>query len=158
MNIRKAENKDAAGVLHLLSQVLEIHAAIRPDIFISGTTKYTEKDLYDIFAAEDRRSYVAVDDSGTVLGYALCEIKQPPDSVNVVPFTTLYIDDLCVDSELRGRHIGKALFEYVKSEAKALGCYEVTLNVWEGNEPAQKFYESMGMKPMKTYMEFILDQ
>ena len=52
-----------------------------------------------------------------------------------------FIDDLCVDQEARGQHIGESLFEYVKSEAKQLGCYEVTLNVWAGNTPAEKFYE-----------------
>ena len=29
-------------------------------------------------------------------------------------------------------------------EAKRLGCYEVTLNVWAGNTSAEKFYEKMG--------------
>ena len=65
---------------------------------------------------------------------------------NMVPFKSLFIDDLCVDQEARGQHIGESLFEYVKSEAKQLGCYEVTLNVWAGNTPAEKFYEKMGMR------------
>ena len=59
----------------------------------------------------------------------------------MVPFKSLFIDDLCVDQEARGQHIGESLFEYVKSEAKQLGCYEVTLNVWAGNTPAEKFYK-----------------
>ena len=41
MNIRKAEEKDIPRLLALLGQVLQIHAEIRPDIFIPGTTKYT---------------------------------------------------------------------------------------------------------------------
>ena len=40
----------------------------------------------------------------------------------MVPFTSLFIDDLCVDAKARGQHIGESLFEYVKSEAKRLGC------------------------------------
>ena len=44
----------------------------------------------------------------------------------------IFIDDLCIDQEARGQHIGESLFEYVKNEAKQLGCYEVTLNVWTG--------------------------
>lgn len=42
MLIRRAEEKDIPKVIELLNQVLELHAVIRPDIFISGTTKYTE--------------------------------------------------------------------------------------------------------------------
>ena len=45
MNIRRAEEKDITGILNLLSQVLEVHAAIRPDYFISGTTKFTREEL-----------------------------------------------------------------------------------------------------------------
>ena len=41
MFIRKAEEKDIPRILELLGQVLQIHADIRPDIFIPGTTKYT---------------------------------------------------------------------------------------------------------------------
>ena len=43
----------------------------------------------------------------------------------------------------------RGLFEYVKGEAKRLGCYEVTLNVWAGNTSAEKFYEKMGLKPKR---------
>ena len=45
MIIRKAEKKDIPDLMRLLSQVLEIHAAIRPDIFVAGTTKYTKEEL-----------------------------------------------------------------------------------------------------------------
>lgn len=45
MNIRRAEEKDIPRIIELLKQVLQIHADIRPDIFISGTTKYTTDEL-----------------------------------------------------------------------------------------------------------------
>ena len=45
MNIRKAEEKDIPRLLALLGQVLQIHAEIRPDVFIPGTTKYTVREL-----------------------------------------------------------------------------------------------------------------
>lgn len=68
----------------------------------------------------------------------------------------MFIDDLCVDEHARGMRVGEQLFTYVKEEAKRLGCYEVTLNVWEGNDSARGFYERMGLKPKETQMEYIL--
>ena len=68
----------------------------------------------------------------------------------------LFIDDLCVDASTRGQHIGEKLFVHVKEEAKRLGCYEVTLNVWAGNTSAEKFYEKMGLKTKEQQMEYIL--
>lgn len=158
MTIRPAEARDIPGVLALLAQVLSLHADLRPDVFIPGTTKYSAEELLALFRDETRRSYVAVDEADRVLGYALCILCPPSQASNTVPFSSLYIDDLCVDRTLRGQHIGSALFSFVKEEARALGCYQVTLNVWEGNDGARAFYEKMGMKPQKTQMELVLEE
>ena len=91
-----------------------------------------------------------------MIGYAFCKLEQPSASQNMVPHRKLYIDDLCVDASARGLHVGEELFNYVKKEAVQLGCYEVTLAVWEGNESARGFYEHMGLKPKETIMEYIL--
>ncbi|MBQ4257707.1 MAG: GNAT family N-acetyltransferase [Clostridia bacterium] len=154
--IRKAQEKDIPKILSLLSQVLEIHAAIRPDVFISGTTKYTNEELIGILQNEKTPVYVAVDENDETVGYAFCILKEQPFSNNMVPFASLFIDDLCVDENCRGRHIGEALFRFVMQEAKRLGCYEVTLNVWEGNDSAKRFYEKMGMKTKESQLELIL--
>ena len=156
MKIRKAEEKDIPRLLALLGQVLQIHAEIRPDIFISGTTKYTVGQLAELLKQEDKPIYVAVDEDDVCRGYAFCQLKEQPFSTNMVPFKSLFIDDLCVDRQARGQHIGESLFEYVKQQAKELGCYEVTLNVWAGNTPAEHFYEKMGMKTKELPMEYIL--
>ena len=69
---------------------------------------------------------------------------------------TLYIDDLCVDENARGQHIGRELYDYVLGRARTEGYYNITLNVRTCNESAKKFYESIGMTPYKTGMEQIL--
>ena len=91
---------------------------------------------------------------GVVLGYAFC-VLQHFSSGSLRPLTTLYIDDLCVDESTRGRHIGRALFEYVKAFARENGCYNITLHVWERNPDARSFYEKQGMTPQFTSMELI---
>ena len=156
MHIRKAEEKDILKIMELLGQVLQIHADIRPDIFIPGTTKYTEEELKALLKEEEKPIYVAVNDEDVCIGYAFCQIQEQPFSNNMVPFKSLFIDDLCVDQQIRGQHIGENLFEYVKSEARKLNCYEVTLNVWTGNTSAEKFYEKMGMRTKERQMEYIL--
>ena len=155
MKIRRAEAKDADRVIELLSQVLEIHAAIRPDVFVSGTTKHSRAEVLAIFADDSSPVYVAEED-GAVIGYAFCVIKDRPKKEFFVPGRALDIDDLCVDASARGVGVGEALFRFVKEEAKRLGCESVTLNVWEGNAPARAFYEKMGMRPQRTVMEYFL--
>lgn len=156
--LRRAENKDTAKVLDLLHQVLEVHAALRPDLFISGTTKYTEEELHAIFADDHRPVYVATNEEGNVLGYAFCVLEEPVCSENLYPHRTLYIDDICVDQAARGQHVATALYNHVKGEAKRLGCYSITLNVWTGNTGAEQFYAAMGMKPRKTMLESVIGE
>ena len=156
MNIRRANEKDIPRLIELLGQVLQIHADIRPDIFIAGTTKYTNEELLEMIKDDTNPIYVAADENDVCMGYAFCRLREQLFSNNMVPFTSLFIDDLCVDALTRGQHIGEALFEHVKSEAKRLGCYEVTLNVWAGNTSAEKFYEKMGLKTKERQMEHIL--
>ena len=156
MTIRKAEEKDIPRIIELLGQVLQIHAHIRPDIFIPGTTKYTADELKAFLKNKANPIYVAVNEEDVCVGYAFCQLREQPFSNNMVPFKSLFIDDLCIDQQERGQHIGESLFNYVKNEAKRLGCYEVTLNVWAGNTSAEKFYEKMGMKTKERQMEYIL--
>lgn len=156
MKIRRAIEKDADRVLYILRQVLEVHAALRPDLFISGTTKYTKEELLAIFQDEKRPVYVAVTEEDVVEGYCFCVINEQEKTNNMPAMKWIYIDDLCVDEKARGKHIATALFNYVKEEAKKMGCYELTLNVWEGNDPARSFYDNMGMQVKETQMEYIL--
>ena len=156
MNIRRATESDMDGLNNLLNQVLMVHHKGRPDIFKANCKKYTDEELLGIIADDSRPIFVAADEDGAVMGYAFCVFQQHIDNNILTDIKTLYIDDLCVDENIRGRHIGKSLYDYVVDFAKNSGCYNVTLNVWSLNEGAMKFYEKCGLKPQKIGMEIIL--
>lgn len=158
ITIRRADSRDIDKTMKLLGEVLELHATLRPDIFISGTTKYTRGELQAIFDNDQTPVFAAIDGSGEMVGYAFCVMKRQPFSTNMHDFSTLYIDDLCVDENCRGQHVGTLLFEHVKQYAKEQGCHDVTLNVWEGNDNARRFYKKMGMFVKETQMEIIIDK
>ena len=156
MQIRRAKQQDIEGLDRLLYQVLMVHHNGRPDLFKDHVKKYTDEQLLAIIADDERPIFVGVDEAEHVLGYAFCIFEQQLDSNVMTPIKTLYIDDLCVDETLRGQHVGSRIYEHVLGFAKENGCYHVTLNVWECNPSARKFYESMGLVPYKTCMEKIL--
>ena len=106
--------------------------------------------------AEKRDTPVFVYDDGKIAGHAFCQITQVKDHRLLQDRKTLYIDDICVDETVRGQHIGRALYEYVRDYARSLRCNSITLNVWEGNDGAYAFYRRMGMKVQKTGMEAVL--
>ncbi len=152
--IRKADKGDIKRIIELLHQVDMVHHVIRPDLFKPNTTKYNEQELESLL--NDVSKPIFVLDDGEVQGYAFCQITEVKDDQLLEDIKTLYIDDICVDEKARGRHVGKALYEYVRDYARSIGCNNITLNVWEGNESALRFYQSMGMQVQKTTMEIIL--
>ena len=153
--IRKAIKDDIGRIIDLLHQVNMVHHVIRPDLFRPHTTKYDRQELENLLNVEEKPVFV-FDSGDGVSGYAFCQITEIKDDILLQDIKTLYIDDICVDGNARGRHVGKALFEYVREYAKSIGCHNITLNVWEGNIPASRFYQNMGMKVQKTTMETIL--
>ncbi len=155
MIIRRAQKKDINAILELLFQVLEIHHRGRPDIFKTHAVKYKGEELAELIKDDARPIFVA-EIEGEVAGYAFCIIQQHENDNILTDIKTLYIDDLCVDEDRRGKHIGKALYEHVLGFAKEIGCYNLTLNVWEENKNAKSFYEHSGMSVQKTVMEKIL--
>ena len=152
MLIRLAENKDIPGLIALLKQVGQVHRDIRPDIFRPGCQKYDETALLQLLTDETRPIFVA-DDQGFVAGYCFCILRSYQNDGAMQDRAELYIDDLCVDENRRGQHIGSALYTHVLSYAREKGCQFVTLNVWQGNHSAMKFYENAGMTPRSITME-----
>lgn len=156
MEIRRAKLQDMDGINKLLNQVLMVHHNGRPDLFKANVKKYTDEELAVIIADDSKPIFVGVDEQEQVLGYAFCVFQQHVNNNILTDIKTLYIDDLCVDEEKRGLHIGRQLYDYVLAFARTSGCYNVTLNVWSCNESALKFYEKCGLVPQKIGMEKIL--
>ncbi len=154
--IRKADNRDIDDVLRLLVQVNDVHAEIRPDLFVKGHTKYTVGELERIFADSATPVFVDADEKGRILGYCFCVMHDNTDSRHLQRIKTLYIDDLCIDEDARGTGVGRRLYEHAKEYARKQGCHNLTLNVWDGNETAMGFYRRMGLTTQKTTMETIL--
>lgn len=157
MNISIAEEKHIPGMIELLKQVGQVHHLGRPDLFRAGAQKYNEADLRNLLQDGSRPIFIA-EEEGKVLAYGFCIVKVTKNDPVLADNTTLYIDDLCVDENSRGKHIGKAIYARIVQYAKAIGCGSVTLNVWAFNESAKGFYESLGMKPQKIGMEMRLEE
>ena len=153
--IRKATIKDIPKIMDLLSQVCLVHHNGRPDIFKIGT-KYSSAELEALLCDEQRPILVSVDENDEVMGYCFCIFQQHINNSILTDIKTLYIDDLCVDENLRGKHIGKELYEAAVKLARDSGCYTLTLNVWSCNPSAMRFYEAQGLAPQKVGMELVL--
>lgn len=155
IHTRKAEKKDIPALHSLLNEISRIHHEGRPDLFNIGE-KYSDAELEVVLRHPERVVLVATDENDNVAGYAICILQTHAHERVLTHVRTLYLDDLCVSPDQRGKHVGRILMEAAKEEARRLDCYNFTLNVWACNEKAIRFYEQCGMQVQKIGMESIL--
>ena len=111
--IRRANKGDIEAINSLLMQVLNVHHKGRPDIFKGGTKKYTNEELNGIIENDITPVFV-YEENNNIEGYCFCIFQQHINNNILTDIKTLYIDDLCVDENSRGKHIGTKLYEFVK--------------------------------------------
>lgn len=157
MTIRLAQPKDIPALLGLLGQILSVHHQARPDIFKESGGKYSPQELEQLMAQDKTPIFVYENADGQILGHLFVTIKEVSNNPVLHSIKTLFIEDLCVDQAARGQKIGDQLYQFAVSYAKEIGCYNLTLNVWNDNEGALRFYQRQGMKPQETVMETIID-
>lgn len=154
--IRRAELEDIPRIEALLGQVLLVHHMGRPDIFKEKGQKYTREELKDLILDRENPIFVYTDDTGLVVGHCFCQSIEKPESSNSFARKTLFIDDLCIDESMRGKHVGKEMYDYVKCFAIENKYNNIALHAWECNPKAVGFYEHLGMQIQQYTMEEIL--
>lgn len=68
----------------------------------------------------------------------------------------LYLEDLFVKPEVRGKGYGRALLVYLAKVARDRGCGRMEWAVLNWNEPAIEFYRKLGAKPMNEWTVYRL--
>ena len=148
--------------------MLEIRTANAADAtlilqFITDLATY-EKAASEVIATEaDIKNSLFADDSTTQA--VICEIQGKPIGFAVYFFTYstwlgkngIYLEDLYVTPEYRGKGAGKVLLKYLAKLAVAKNCGRFEWRVLDWNEPARKFYESFGALPQSEWIGYRLD-
>ena len=143
---------------------LEIRAATAGDVplildFIRGLAEY-EHLLHEFEASEERLTAQLFPASGRPAAECILAFHGGAAAGFALFFTNfstflakpgLYLEDLFVRPELRGRGIGKALLLHVARLANQRGCGRMEWTVLDWNEPAIRFYDSLGAKKMPDW-------
>ncbi|MBM7636086.1 GNAT family N-acetyltransferase [Streptococcus saliviloxodontae] len=157
MTIRQADKSDIPRLQELLLQILQVHHDVRPDLFRSEGSKFTDQELVELIDNPKTPIFVYLDQDGNILGHLFTIIKEITEETGaLVQRKTLFIDDLCVDERARGQKIGEKLYQYALKYAEEIDCYNVTLTVWNANESALRFYQRLGLEAQHTTMEHII--
>lgn len=144
--IRRACVEDVPVILHLIRDLATYERA--PDEVTA-----TEEQLVDVLFGERPAAEVLLAFEGKLpVGFA----------VFFYNFSTwlgrpgLYLEDLFVKLEKRGKGYGRALLVALAKIARDRGCGRMEWAVLDWNEPAIKFYRALGAKPMDEWTVFRL--
>ncbi|WP_028633931.1 MULTISPECIES: GNAT family N-acetyltransferase [Pseudomonas] len=69
----------------------------------------------------------------------------------------IYLEDLYITPDQRGDGAGKQMLRYIAREAVAHGWGRLEWSVLDWNEPAIKFYESLGAQPQDEWVRYRLE-
>jgi GNAT superfamily N-acetyltransferase len=139
--VRKAVKEDAAALLKLIDALADYEQLTPPDAAAK------ERLVRDIFGEKPRLDAFLAETEGMVVGYAL--VLETYSSFLALP--TLYLEDLFVLPEYRGRKAGAALFRAMVAEAHRRGCGRMEWAVLDWNKLAIDFYQRYGCKHLRQW-------
>lgn len=144
--IRSATEKDVPVIFALIKELAEYEK-------LADQIKTTEDELRKTLFGKDRFVEILLAEyDNKIVGQALF-LKN---------FSTflgkpgIYLEDLYVKPDLRGKGIGKALLDKIISIAKERNYGRVEWSVLDWNEPAIDFYKKIGAKPLDDWTIFRL--
>lgn len=143
--IRNAEESDSEKLWVLMRDLAIFEKyidsfAITPDVVRESGFHKTPPDFHCILAEDGDEI------AGMLVYYFLPYTAQNRPAV--------YIKELFVAEQYRGKKIGERLMDAVKREAKKHGCTQIKWTVAPWNEPAKRFYERLGAKENNDWISY----
>lgn len=144
--IRKATESDAQLIFNLIKK-LAVYEKMENEM-ITSVAQLQENIFKNNFA-----EVVIAEENSKPVGFALYFFN----------FSTflgkpgLYLEDLYVEEDCRGKGYGKKLLLHLVKIAKEKNCGRMEWSVLDWNEPSIKFYESLGAKGMDEWTVYRLD-
>ena len=145
--IRKATPEDTETIFNLIYK-LAVYEKLENDVITSVEelrTNIFEKKFAEVLIAEEDEKPV---------GFALYF----HNFSTFVGKPGIYLEDLFVEPETRGKGYGKALLVELARIAKERNCGRLEWSVLDWNTPSIEFYKSLGAKPMDEWTVFRLDK
>lgn len=153
--VRYAKKEELDRVNELRKQVHMVHCSARPDIFRRDFCPELQKRLFEFFDDENCRVIVALRDD-TVCGFAVAVYISRPETPYSCARKIYHVEEFGVDEAFRRKGVGTELVGFLKSDAAENGFCSIELDVWEFNDSAAAFYEALGFKTYRRFLELTL--
>ncbi len=151
--VRFAEEKDLEAVNELRKQVNDIHVAGRPDVFKPGFGAEL-RDYAKVIMDRENSDIIVAERNGVICGMVCVEYVNKPETPYGKARSYYHVIEIAVDVNHRRQGVAKELFEFMIAEAKKRKLSKIELDVWEFNESAIEFYQAVGFRQTRRWMEY----
>lgn len=146
IKIRPARREDCPRLMELVQELATFER--EPDAVTVSLQHFEESG----FGQQPVWWAIVAETDGMIVGFSLYYIRY-----STWKGQRMYLEDLLVTEEYRGRGIGKMLLDETIDIAKAKGYSGMLWQVLDWNEPAIKFYEKYGAKFDPTWVNVSID-
>ena len=147
IHIRKAIKKDSALILRFINELAKYEKA-------AFEVKVTIEDIQKtIFGTNTTVHALICDNDEEPIGFAVYFYNYS----TWLGKNGLYLEDLLVSHDYRGKGAGKALMKHLAKIAVSENCCRFEWSVLDWNEPAIKFYESFSAKSQSEWITYRLE-
>ena len=143
--IRPAREDEAKTVYDFICKIAEYEK-------MSDEVEATPESVHQTVFVEKSAEVVFAEENGEIIGFALYFHNYS----TFVGHKGLYLEDLFVIPEKRGKGYGKALLKYLANLAVERGCGRMEWVCLNWNEPSIAFYKSIGAIPMSEWTTYRL--
>jgi ribosomal protein S18 acetylase RimI-like enzyme len=152
IQVRKAAATDYEALCELFDQVDALHRDNLPQIFQKPNGPIREHDYYLGLIADENVGLFIAEAAEKLLGFVHVVLRDAPPIPIFVPRCVAVIDGIGVKSEAQRRGIGQTLSKTASEWAIARGATSIELNVYNFNQPAMAFYQSLGYETISCKM------
>ena len=153
--VRFAKKEELEQVNALRKQVNDIHVAGRPDIFKPGFNEELKNFIFEVWN-DAAKGIVVAEEEDRIVGFAIINAIDKPENPFMFARRYLDIDEFCVDENDRRKGVATQLIAFVKQYAQKEGFDKLELNMWEFNTDALAFYEAVGFRTYRRYLDMNL--
>lgn len=155
--VRFAEEKDLGRINELRKQVNDIHVEGRPDRFKTGFGAEI-REYAKVMISREKSDIIVAERDGLICGMACVDYVNKKETPYGYARNFYHVQEIAVDEKYRRQGVAKELFEFMIADAKKRNLNKIELDVWEFNESAIEFYQAVGFKQTRRWMEYNMDE
>jgi ribosomal protein S18 acetylase RimI-like enzyme len=147
-SVRRATRSDYQQMRALLAEVDELHRLHLPWMFQEPAVEPRPQAFFEQLIVDEHSALLVAEADSRLVGVATVQLRTAPNFPVFIAQTWGVLDNIAVAQAYRRRGVGSALIRDAERWVRGRGASWLELGVYEFNDEARAFYQSLGYTPV----------